>query len=175
MNLIASNTCDKSTIWMQKENTPPHKAQTELHLQCGEWASCQIQQDSLSTFIPHHFFREQQWQYSSSLCLFTALYMHLPAPTGLPQISTLLIFTDGRAHRSFWAGHSSLPCCRASVAFVDTLILQATVQGRFPSSLPTAVQNLIQAVKYLRSSVLPDHSPTMTHRRGLKANLGMSL
>lgn len=84
---------------MQKENTPPHIAQTELHLQCGEWAPCQIQQDSCCTFIPHNFFREQQWQYSSPSCLFTALYMHLPAFTGLLQISTLFIFPEGRAHR----------------------------------------------------------------------------
>lgn len=163
MSLIASNTCDKCNIWMQKEITLPHIAQTELLLQCGEWAPCQIQPDSCCTFIPQHSFREQQWQHSSSLCLFTALHVHLPALTGLPQISILFIFPGGKANRSFWAGHSSLPHCWASAAFMDTMMLQAMVQGRFPSSPPMALQNLLQAAKYLRSSMLPDHSPTTTH------------
>lgn len=141
-------------------------AQTELHLQCGEWAPCQTQQDSCCTFIPHHFFREQQWEHSSSLWLFTALYVHLPALTGLPHISILFIFPAGRAHRSFWAGHSSIPCCFGGCI---------AAAGHGAGQLPMALQNPLQAAKYQRSSMLPAHSPTTAHRRELKASLGISL
>lgn len=149
----------------------PYKAQTELQLQFGEWASCYLQENPHCTFIPHHFFRAStEWQYSlSSPCWFTAFSMHLPALTGLPWIR----------HCSFLQREQSTGTSSAAGSALvsrGTFLLQITVQCSQPAShelasVPTAVQNTI----YLRSSVLPDYSPTTTHWSVLKVSLGIGL
>lgn len=97
--------------------------------------------------------------------------MHLPALIGLPWISTPLIFTDRGIYGRFWAGHSNLPCCWVSVGFLgythpaDHGAVQfSQVASRELALVPTAVQNPVQAANYPRSLMLPDYSPTTTHR-----------
>lgn len=167
-----------------KENTLPHKAHQTADGAQFEWASCYLQENSHCTFIPHHFFRARaEWQYSlPSLCLFTALYMHLPALTGLPWISTPLIFTDREMHRSCWTGHNNLPCFWVSVGFMGYInpaqhgsVLFSQLTSHELVLLPTAVWNPIGAVNYLRSSMLPDYSPTTTYWSVPKASLGIGL
>lgn len=108
--------------------------------------------------------------------------MHLPALTGLPWISTLLIFTDREMHRSCWTGHNNLPYSWVSVGFMGYINPAQHGSVRFSQLtshelvlLPTAVWNPIGAVNYLRSSMLPDYSPTTTYWSVPKASLGIGL